>query len=49
MSIKSLSIFELLTYLTHLSKQLRLCENAFPKTYLSDFFRKSTNTGVVEI
>ena len=49
MSIKSLSIFEPLTYIARLSKQLRLRDKAFPITHLSDCFRKSTITWVVDI
>ena len=49
MSIKSLSIFEILTVLERLSEQLRFYDKVFPITYLSDLFCKSTTTGVVEI
>ena len=49
MSIKNLSHFELLTNLARLSKTSRLHDNIFPITYISDFFCKSTTTGVVEI
>ena len=47
--INSLSIFELFIYLARLSKQLRLRDKAFPITYLSDCFCKSTTTGMVDI
>ena len=49
MSINSLSLFELLTYLARLSKQIRLCEKAFPITHPSEFFCKSTTNWVDEI
>ena len=37
-SIKNISLFELLTYLVRLIMQLWLCDKAFPITYLSGFF-----------
>ena len=49
MFIKSLSLFELVTYPACISKQLRLLDKAFKITYLLDCFCKSTTTGVVEI
>ena len=49
MSIKSISLFGLLTYIARLSIQLYLREKSFPITYFSDFVCKSTTTGVVEI
>ena len=47
MSINSLSIFELLTYLARLSIQLYLRDKAFPITYFLHFFCKSTTTLLV--
>ena len=47
-SIKSLSIFELLTYLPLLSEQIRLRDKDFPIIYLLDCFLKSTTTWVAE-
>ena len=49
MSIKSLSIFEQLTCLAHLRKQLRLCDKAFPITYPLGCFCESDTTWVVQI
>ena len=48
-SINNISSFELLTSLAHLSKHLRLRDNTFPITYLSDCFCKFNTTGAVEI
>ena len=49
MSIKSLSLFELLTSLARLSRQLLLRNKDFPITNLLGFFCESNTTGVVEI
>ena len=47
--MKSLSIFELLTYLERISIQLFLNDKSFPVVYLSDYFIKYTTTWVVQI
>ena len=49
MSIKSLSIFELLESILRLNEQLRLHNKAFPIPYLSDFFHRSATKWVVYI
>ena len=49
MTINSLSIFDLLTSIARLSKQLRLHDRAFSTTKLLDYFYRSTATGLVEI
>ena len=49
MSIHSLSIFEPMTYLAWLIIQFCLCDNSFPIIYLSNRFKKSTTTCMVNI
>ena len=48
-SINSLYLFWLLTFLARLSKQLRFRNQEFPIPYLSDCFWKSTTTRVADI
>ena len=48
-SIKSLSIFELLIYISQIIIQCYLYYNAFPVARLPGYFCKSTTTGLVEI
>ena len=48
-SIKSISLFEMLTYLARLSIHLYLRDKVFSVSYPPGFFSKSTTGGVVEI
>ena len=49
MSIRSISVFKILTYLAQLSIHLFLCYKDFPITYFSKHLCKSTTAWVVKI